>query len=134
MDVYGKGSLENEVVSYSQRNNLKVNMKGFVSNIESVLNNYEYAFCSRYLSILESLALKQFIFSEYNNEIKKDYLQMSPFSKYIFISKSPNEIADALKAHLLNKKIFDSNKGYNWVKDKTWEYMVNLYLKLWNSS
>lgn len=100
-------------------------------NIESVLNNYEYVFCSRYLSILESMAFKKPIFAEYNNSIKKDYLQMAPFAKYISISKDANEIAQDLEQALLGNKKLNVEDAYTWVKTETWDKMVSTYLKLW---
>lgn len=134
LDVYGEGALENQVISYLKDQKLKVNMKGFVLNIENVLKNYEYVFCSRYLSILESLVFKQNVFAEYNNAIKKDYLEMAPFAKFISISKNSKEISQALENVLKGKLKLDTKGGYDWIKNQTWENMVNIYLDLWGLS
>lgn len=131
LDVYGEGSLKEAVIKYKKGNNLKINLKGFIMNIESVLNNYEYVFCSRYLSILEAMAFRKPIFAEYNNAIKKDYLQMAPFAKYISISKDGNEIAENLEGYLSGNKITNTQKAYDWVKTETWDKMADTYLKLW---
>lgn len=132
LDVYGEGSLGEAVKKYNEVNNLEINLKGFIMNIESVLNNYEYVFCSRYLSILESMAFKKPVFAEYDNVIKKDYLQMAPFAKYISISKNASEIAQTVEDNLSAKNKLQVNDAYNWVKTETWEKMVDIYLKLWN--
>lgn len=131
IDVYGEGSLENSVRKFSKANNLRVNLKGFILNIESVLNNYEYVFCSRYLSILEAMAFKKPIFAEYNNAIKKDYLQMTPFAKYISISKDENDIGQNIEEYSLGKKKIMIEDAYNFVKTETWDKMTDTYLKLW---
>lgn len=133
LDVYGEGSLKEAVVRYRRENNLKINLKGFITNIESVLNNYEYVFCSRYLGILESMAFSKPVFAEYNNEIKKDYLQMTPFSSYISISRNAEEIANNLQRYISEKEILDTQKAYGWVRTETWDKMVDTYLKLWNN-
>lgn len=131
LDIYGEGSIERQVINYSRANDLKISVKGFISNIESVLKNYEYVFCSRYLSILESLSLKQIVFAEYNNEIKKNYLEMTPFSNFINIAGTPQEIADQFKKAIKGNSI--NIRGYEWVKDKTWENLTDAYLRLWNT-
>jgi len=131
LDVYGEGSLSEAVNKFKKENNLRIRSKRFISNIESVLNNYEYVFCSRYLSILESIAFGKPVFAEYENTIKKDYLQMTPFSKYISISKDASEIADNLKRYLDGERTIDTQKAYDWVKTYSWENMVDTYLSLW---
>jgi len=131
LDVYGEGSLSDAVNKFKKANNLRISSKRFISNIESVLNNYEYVFCSRYLSMLESIAFGKPVFAEYENTIKKDYLQMTPFSKYISISKDASELAENLNDYLSGKKITDTQRAYDWVKNYTWENMVNMYLALW---
>lgn len=133
LDVYGEGSLKEAVERYKKVNNLKINLKGFIMNIESVLNNYEYIFCSRYLSILESMAFKKPIFAEYNNAIKKDYLQMTPFAKFISISKDANEIAEDVKEYFVGQKKLNVDNAYNWVKTETWDKMADIYLGLWGA-
>ncbi|PIP74306.1 MAG: hypothetical protein CO135_02520 [Candidatus Levybacteria bacterium CG_4_9_14_3_um_filter_35_16] len=134
LDIYGEGSLAEAVNKYKKENNLRIRTNEFILNIESVLNNYEYVFCSRYLSMLESMAFSKPVFAEYENPIKKDYLQMTPFSKYISISKDAAQIVENLENYLSGKKIADTQKAYEWVKAYTWENMVNMYLRLWQSS
>jgi glycosyltransferase involved in cell wall biosynthesis len=133
LDIYGEGSLKKDINIYIKDNKLNINLKKPIMNIESVLNNYEYIFCSRYLSILEAMAFKKPIFAEYNNTIKKDYLEMTPFAKYISISKNAKEISQDLFDLIKTKKQLDTNNGYQWVKNMTWENMVHLYLRLWKS-
>ena len=65
--------------------------------------------------------------------IKKDYLEMSPFAKFISISADYKQLSLSIEYLLKNeseRKNMISN-GYEWVKDKTWDNVVNLYLKLW---
>jgi glycosyltransferase involved in cell wall biosynthesis len=132
LDVFGEGSLKEEINKYNKDNNLRVNVFKPIMNIESVLNNYEYIFCSRYLSILEAMAFKKPIFAEYNNKIKKDYLTMAPFSKYIAIAKDEDEIAKEVVNLRSGKSNISIGKAYEWVKTETWEKMTDNYLKLWN--
>ncbi len=119
LDVYGNGSFIKEAKKYVIENNLKVKFKGFVRNIEKYINNYDFVFVSRYLGILEALAFKKYIFAVYNNEIKKDYLKMAPFSKYISISSGPEPLLVEVEKYFKNKKDIEEkvNHGFKWVKD-----------------
>lgn len=130
LDVYGDGALKSESIKYSKAHKLSVNFKGFVVNASDFIKDYEYIFCSRYLGMLEGMALQKPIFAVYNNEIKKDYLQMTPFAKYISITSDGTLVANAVSAYK-DKKNLEVVRAYLWVKNETWEKMVNLYLGLW---
>ena len=95
--------------------------------------NYNFAFVSRYLSILEAMAAKRLVFAVYDNPLKEDYLRLAPFSKYITISNSSSELVSKIYSYLHNlngkEKIIDD--AYNWVAKQTWEKVTNDYLKLW---
>ena len=131
--VLGDGSQAYKAKEYVKNNKLNVVFKGFVKNIDSEIDRASFVFTSRYLGILESLMSKKYVLAVYNNEIKRDYLQMTPFADFISISKNYNEIEDELNKYISNEKLktLKINKGYAWVKNQTWDNMVNLYLKLW---
>jgi predicted DNA-binding protein (UPF0278 family) len=58
---------------------------------------------------------------------------MTPFSDYISISSNSDEIYKELEKFLSNETLKNEKikKAYDWVKDKTWENMVNIYISLW---
>ena len=130
LDIFGDGSLKDEAERFVKKNNLRISFKGFVANATDFIKDYEYVFTSRYLGILEAMALQKPIFTAYNNQIKKDYLHMTPFAKYISISQNASEIANAV-INYRQKKNLETGRAYLWVKNETWEKMVNLYLRLW---
>ncbi len=134
--VLGDGVQMGEAKEYSTQNQLNAEFKGFVKNVLIHINRTSFVFTSRYLGILESIMSKKYVLAVYNNEIKKDYLKATPFSEFISISKDHTEILSELEKYLTDttSKNIKINKGYEWVKDKTWDNMVNLYLKLWNLS
>ena len=133
LDIFGDGQLMDKAKEYASKNRLDVTFKGFVPNVTDYIPFYKTIFVSRYLGILEALALRIPVFAQYNNAIKKDYLYMSPFAKFISIGKNGEEIATEVEKYLKNELIINTQGGYVWVKDKTWENMVNLYLKLWKT-
>ncbi len=129
LDVYGNGEQFKNAFRFVKRHKLNVSFKGFVYNVEKFLPNYSYVFVSRYLGILEALAAKKPIFAVYNNEIKKDYLEMTPFSKNIFICKDSYQVSNSIKKYLLNKDILNYSSASKILL--TWEEVTNVYIKLW---
>lgn len=109
---------------------------GFQNNSEKYLPNYNFAFVSRYLSILEAMAAKRLIFAVYDNPLKEDYLRMTPFSKFIIICNSPLELISKISFYLNHTK--EKNKivesAFNWAKKNTWNEMTNTYLRLWKKT
>lgn len=106
---------------------------GFRSNSENFFKSHNFAFVSRYLTILEALADRRLIFALYDNPVKEGYLKMSPFSKFIVIENNPEKLAEKVLEHLKNddmsKKMVED--GYKWVKTQTWDEIVEKYYRLW---
>lgn len=132
MDVLGDGFLKEEAKRYVAKNKLKVNFKGFIPNATDYLKDYKYVFTSRYLGILEAMALRKPIFTEYNNNIKKDYLEMAPFAGFVSISRNGEEISNNFQDLINGKSRIDVDKAYTFVKTETWDKMTKTYLKLWS--
>jgi glycosyltransferase involved in cell wall biosynthesis len=105
-----------------------------LSNARKYFGNYNFAFVSRYLSMMEAMAAKRLIFAVYDNPLKEDYLRMTPFSQYIEIFNSPSELASKVYFYLNNPKNKEKkiNDAYAWVKKHTWKQVVNSYLILWD--
>ena len=136
LEVLGDGSLMGKAKEYVVVNHLSVNFRGFIENTAKYVERASFMFVSRYLGILEAMVSKKYVLAVYNNKIKEDYLRMTPFSDFLSISSDANEIYQELKRCLLNdeQKNAKINKAYDWVKDKTWDNMVNVYLKFWSTS
>lgn len=109
---------------------------GFVKDPTKYILENNFSFVSRYLSILESLAHKRLVFAYYSNPVKEDYLRLAPFARYVIIVNDPEDLAKKVNYYLKNKKEADVliEKGYEWVKNQSWEQMVRKYLNLWSSS
>lgn len=109
---------------------------GFIENPEKLFMDYRFAFVSRYLSILEAMAYKRLVFALNDNPVKRDYLEMAPFAKYIIIESDPQRLSEKvlyfLKNKMEEKKII--SQAYDWVKDQTWEKLVQDYLGLWRKT
>ncbi|QQG40484.1 MAG: glycosyltransferase family 4 protein [Candidatus Levyibacteriota bacterium] len=89
----------------------------------------DVVFASSYLSMLSAMAAKKPVVAVYTNSLKKDYLTMTPFAKFITIVDSLDKIVDTVKNLEKTNQMVD--QAYDWVKGQTWEKIVNLYIKLW---
>lgn len=110
-------------------------VKGFVNDPSRYFTSSKVAFVSRYLAILEAFASKKLVFAVYDNSIKKDYLTMTPFYKWIIIEKDPAILAEKVYEYYKNPKKYDwmIDSAYQWVKKQTWKEVCLAYQKLWGS-
>lgn len=95
---------------------------GFVNNPYKYISKSEIIFTGGYLSILEAIAMDKPVYAIYDNPLKKDYLMMTPFAKYIRIGKK----FDKYLKYKYPKELKE------WIKKQTWEKMAQDYIKLWN--
>ena len=109
-----------------------IKVKGFTSEVSKYIGKNRFIFVSRYLSMLEALSQKREVVAVYDNQVKKDYLIMSPFREYITVCENSDQIAEHIIKRLINssvdKKTLD---GYIWAKKQTWERIVSVYQNLW---
>jgi len=124
--IMGDGKLRREI-----EKDFKV--LGFQNNPGKYLSKYNFAFASRYLSMMEAMAAKRLVFAAYDNPLKKDYLRMAPFARHIVISGSVSYLVLKITFYLKNLKEKEKlvENAYRWVEKNTWEKMTNSYLKLW---
>ncbi len=131
--VCGDGSFREKMEKFIKENKLDVQILGFIDNPEKYLSQVRFAFVSRYLAILEAMASRRLVFASYDNPLKKDYLRMAPFAKWIIIESSAeamyNKLAYYRRHPKEEKKMVEA--AYNWAKEQTWEKMVDICLKLW---
>ncbi|HVT00830.1 MAG TPA: glycosyltransferase family 4 protein [Patescibacteria group bacterium] len=115
----GDGSLKNSFKKYGK-------VIGFVKNPESYISNSDIVFASSYLSMLEALIEKKDVVAVYDNDLKKDYLEMSPFKNYVNILGPKDELKslDGLKI----------KGGFKWASEQTWGNVTDIYLRLWNKT
>ena len=134
LDIFGDGPQKAKAEKLIQKCRLPCRFHGFVKEANKKLFKFKFAFVSRYLAILEAMAAKRLVFAVYDNEIKKDYLQMAPFAQWIVIESDPKKLAEKIKYYLNHPKAEKKlvNQAYNWAKKQTWEKVTAIYLKLWN--
>jgi glycosyltransferase involved in cell wall biosynthesis len=125
-EVCGDGSLRGEVERYGR-------VYGFIKNLDPYISKADIVFSSSYLSILQSMLNKRLTIAAYDNPIKEDYLKMAPFAKWIVIDNSSHKIADKILWFMERQEEKEKmiNKGYEWVKTKTWEKVLEIYTDLW---
>lgn len=123
----GEGSLRDNFEKYGK-------VMGFKKEFIKDLDNANILFASSYLSILEGLSKKKLVMSTYDNPLKKDYLEMTPFAPYITVESDPEKLVEQISSFLSHPQEKEGivEEGYAWVKTQTWERVAKLYEKLWN--
>ena len=123
----GDGELKNKI-------SRKVKIYEALDNASDYFQKYNFAFVSRYLSILEAMAAKRLVFAVYDNPLKEDYLRITPCASYMIICLTSDELASQVLYYLKHSKEekVKIDQAYKWVKKQTWENVISLYLKLWN--
>lgn len=128
--VFGDGSQKYLIEKYAKKINIR--FYGFVENMDKWLWSSDLIFTSRYLGMLEALNAKKYVIAVYNNEIKEDYLKMSPFSKYVVLAENHEEIANSIKNSNEKKVKSLVDKGFSWASGQTWEKLTKQYIRLWS--
>ncbi len=125
-EACGDGSFRKRVERFGK-------VYGFVSDLAPYIKSSDFVFASSYLSILEAMAAKKMVFSVYGNLLKKDYLKMAPFGKWIIIENSPQRVVDKILYLTQHQKEREElvNKSYEWVEKQTWEKVTSMYVDLW---
>ncbi|HVZ59066.1 MAG TPA: glycosyltransferase family 4 protein [Patescibacteria group bacterium] len=124
LTVYGDGPLRGEIESPG------IVVKGFDPKADREIGKYEFAFISRYLAILEAMVAKRLVIAHYDNQVKKDYLTMTPFAQWIDICSDAQRIVQTVLESEPRKDQIDS--AYHWVSEHSWDDLVDVYLLLWH--
>jgi glycosyltransferase involved in cell wall biosynthesis len=127
-----RGELEEYVRSKSIRN---VQFKGFVTNADEYVRDAAAVLTSGYLGMLEAFSLQKPVIATYDNELKRDYLEMMPgSSELIWIARESDDIAkgimEALTGNDRVRKAYEYSLHNSWLKVKEdyyslWEYHDN---------
>lgn len=131
LDVYGDGKQKQEAEQLVIDHHLPVAFHGWQENISGVYKTARYAFCSRYLAIVEAMQSKRLVVAVYNNEIKKDYLMCHPMSQAMLIAGNFTELADRLNTLPKEEEMEMIEKAYGWAKKQTWKKLAGEYTALW---
>ena len=102
---------------------------GWVKRPADYLNKSRLCFASGYLTILEALALKKPVFAFYNDPVKKDYLKITPFSKWINIENNIERMAKKLVNYKEDRQRL--NEASKCALQQTWKKVAETYMKLW---
>lgn len=123
LTVYGDGPYAEQL-----KDQEGIIFKGYDLSAEKEIIKYEYAFVSRYLSILEAMAAKRQVVAVYDNPVKKDYLMMTPFKDWIDICHNDVDVAKIVTEKTGNESV---TKAFSWVSEQTWDRLAEVYLSLW---
>lgn len=121
----GDGPLSNECKKYGK-------VLGFV-NPDPYYRRAFICLSPGVTSILEAFTYKCLIITTYDSPVKKDYLRMTPFYKWIVVENSPKKLARRIIYYSknINKTNSKIEKAYKWVSNQNWDNATQAYLDLW---
>lgn len=126
LDVCGDGTASNELSKYGK-------MHGFVDDVNPYIADSHVVFSSSYLAILEALSHGRRVVAFYENSMKKDYLSLSPFAKWICITESVEDAVDYCVEH--GGKPYSHSESLeldSYVNSISWHVIAQEYLRLWS--
>ncbi len=131
LDIFGDGPEKKLAEEYVAKYDLHVSFHGFVDHEKIRWQKYDIAFVSRYLAILESFSAGVPVIAQYNVDIKRDYLELTPFKSWIITAHTTQQIVDGFETllHIGNMEFTRSAK--EWADEQTWQEMAEKYLTLW---
>jgi glycosyltransferase involved in cell wall biosynthesis len=129
LTVVGDGPLKEKSEKFVDKNHLPVEFVGAVEDVSPFYQRASVACVSGYLTILEAFQYHLPVISTYHNQLKKDYLTLTPFADWISILKTPEEIAAALGGNL---ELFD--EAFVWSQKQTWSKLALQYETLWQKN
>ncbi len=127
-DIYGDGPLRPVCEKLVEHAGAKIRFHGFVPDAAKFFPNYESVLSSQYLSMLNGLAAGAHVIAVADSEIKKIYLEETPFVQWIVVAQSPSEMyQEIIQKHETQKH------GRDWAAAQTWEKGAETYEQLWRS-
>jgi len=129
LDIFGEGDLLLNVKKEIKKIPY-IHYQGVTNHAEDLYGDYEHVFVSRYLGMIEALAVGRNVYAHWNNEIKKDYLKSFPKKDAIFIFHTSDEVAKKLlKPQQKNDELLFEAQA--WALKQTWENAADVYEELW---
>ena len=134
LDVYGDGPNRQAAQSFVSKHRLPVTFCGYIPSKNIKWQTYDLAFVSGYLSILEAMIAGLPIIAQYHAPIKYDYLKNTPFSNWIEITGSTEEIIASWQRATSPKFQHTVKQAQTWANKQTWQKLANQYLELWQKN
>ena len=131
LDIFGDGPLANEITRLT-KGSTTIRSLGQSQDTCQTYSQYDIAFVSSYLSMIESLQCGVPVVSIATDTLKADYLASFPVSGYISISQNEDELRKVLESLNLTVLRRKEQKAFSWAENQTWENVYTIYRKLWN--
>ena len=135
LHVLGDGPLRAELERRATERGLRVTFHGFDPEVLPWVAGARVAFVSGYLGMLEAMALGKPVYAAYTHELKRDYLEMSPFAQFTTIVGSAADLAEALAAAWPPDPDSDAVIAARaFARQQTWDRVADTYLALYRTA
>ena len=130
--ICGDGILQKDIEQYVKEQNIeRIIFKGFTANVETYIKDAKVIFTTGYLGLLEAFSYKKNVIAIYDNELKKDYLEMIPNYKNMMWVVN-NDKDNVIRA--INEAVEDTIKqevAYRYSLENSWGKVKEDYYRLW---
>lgn len=124
-EVCGDGKLRSSISAFGK-------VHGFVDDVNPYISQADVVFCSSYLAILEALSHGKRVVAVYDHPMKKDYLEMSPFAKWICITDSVEKAARYIATKGKTTFSLSEKKDIEiYIQSISWKAITHQYVQLW---
>lgn len=127
----GDGVLREDLERFVRERGIRgVEFLGFVDDPETHVKDARVVFTSGYLGILEAFSWRKPVVAAYDNELKKDYLEMMPGSReMMWVAHDGREVARCF-AEALHDEVKREN-AFRYSLENSWEKVKEDYYRLW---
>jgi glycosyltransferase involved in cell wall biosynthesis len=132
LDIFGEGELLKNIEAEIQSAPF-ISYRGVAIDTAARTAHYRFAFVSRYLGMIEAMQTGRYVFAQWNNAIKRDYLESFPAINAATLFTYPEELAQELK-YILDHPQKEKNAvelAGDWAKQQTWDKVATIYEELW---
>lgn len=131
LTVYGDGSQVGVLQNEARRKNVDVDWRGWHPDASKAFRDFEVAFASGYLSILEALSYGVQVISTYDNELKRDYLLQWPDVNWIHVGRTAEELSLCIGQALCNSKPDIEDRMSDFKSKYTWDALADMHEHLY---
>ncbi len=133
LDVYGDGTLADQLHERVERQDLPVTFHGWRVDAQERVTDGCFAFIAGRMAMQEAMARRRLVVAAYVDPMKRDYVNGEPFSPYL-VSGGDAETIASLVAHYIRQP--DERHrlvklAYAHARTLSWTRTARAYLNLW---
>ena len=135
LQVYGDGSLHEELREQVRREQLPVHFHGRVADAQRFITDSCFAFIDGRMAMQEAMARRRLVCAAYVDPLKRDYVGIESFSPYLVPVANGSELAHRVQHFITHpaERAALVERAYAHARTLTWTRTAQAYAGLWRS-